>query len=51
MFHDLGLTAGYRDSPLRFEVDGADAARDVLRVRARRTAGRLISSIGDLVLL
>jgi len=31
MFHDLGLTAGYRDSKLRFEVDGADAARDFLR--------------------
>ncbi len=31
MFHDLGLTAAYRDSPLRFEVDGANAARDFLR--------------------
>lgn len=31
MFHDIGLTAGYRDSQLRFEVDGANAARDFLR--------------------
>jgi hypothetical protein len=33
MFHDIGLTAGYRDSMLRFEVDGANAARDFLRER------------------
>src|ERR1700748_3568448 len=31
MFHDLGLTAGFRESHLRFEVDGANAARDFLR--------------------
>jgi hypothetical protein len=31
MFHDIGLTDAYRDSPLRFEVDGANAARDFLR--------------------
>jgi len=31
MFHDIGLTAGYHDSQRRFEVDGADAARDFLR--------------------
>jgi len=31
MFHDLGLTQRYRDSTLRFEVDGANAARDFLR--------------------
>lgn len=30
MFHDLGLTERYRDSQIRFEVDGADAARDFL---------------------
>jgi hypothetical protein len=30
MFHDLGLTARYRTSNLRFEVDGANAARDFL---------------------
>lgn len=33
MFHDIGLTEGYRDSVLRFEVDGANAARDFLRER------------------
>jgi hypothetical protein len=31
MFHDIGLTPRYRDSLLRFEVDGANAARDFLR--------------------
>lgn len=33
MFHDLGLTERYRDSQIRFEVDGADAARDFLTAR------------------
>jgi HD superfamily phosphodiesterase len=33
MFHDVGLTAGYRESSLRFEVDGANAASDFLRSR------------------
>ncbi len=31
MFHDIGLTERYRGSMLRFEVDGANAARDFLR--------------------
>jgi hypothetical protein len=31
MFHDLGLTERFHKSPLRFEVDGANAARDFLR--------------------
>jgi hypothetical protein len=31
MFHDIGLTEKFRDSHLRFEVDGAHAARDFLR--------------------
>lgn len=31
MFHDLGLTERYENSQLRFEVDGANAARDFLR--------------------
>ena len=31
MFHDIGLTETYRGSQLRFEVDGANAARDFLR--------------------
>jgi hypothetical protein len=33
MFHDVGLTAGYRGSMARFEVDGANAARDFLLAR------------------
>jgi hypothetical protein len=33
MFHDLGLTPGFRTSSLRFEVDGADAARSFLLER------------------
>jgi hypothetical protein len=31
LFHDLGLTSGFKESHLRFEVDGANAARDFLR--------------------
>jgi hypothetical protein len=31
MFHDLGLTERFRGSALRFEVDGANTARDFLR--------------------
>lgn len=31
MFHDFGLTSVFRESQLRFEVDGANAARDFLR--------------------
>ncbi|MEI9981927.1 MAG: HD domain-containing protein [Aliidongia sp.] len=31
MFHDIGLTARYESSQLRFEMDGANAARDFLR--------------------
>jgi HD superfamily phosphodiesterase len=30
MFHDIGLTERYRTSMLRFEVDGANAAREFL---------------------
>ena len=33
MFHDIGLTQGYRTSMFRFEVDGANAARDFLLER------------------
>lgn len=33
MFHDLGLTPHYRTSALRFEVDGANAARGFLLER------------------
>jgi hypothetical protein len=31
VFHDLGLTTKYRSPDHRFEVDGANAARDFLR--------------------
>jgi hypothetical protein len=31
MFHDIGITPRYHGSRLRFEVDGANAARDFLR--------------------
>ena len=31
MFHDMGLTPGYASQHERFEVDGANAARDFLR--------------------
>ena len=31
MFHDIGLTDAYRHSHDRFEVDGANAARDFMR--------------------
>lgn len=31
MFHDVGLTAAHRSAHERFEVDGANAARDFLR--------------------
>jgi hypothetical protein len=31
MFHDIGITPHYHGSELRFEVDGANAARDFLR--------------------
>src|ERR1700749_1602236 len=30
MFHDIGLTERYRSSTIRFEVDGANAAREFL---------------------
>jgi HD superfamily phosphodiesterase len=38
MFHDFGLTAAYGQSHLRFEVDGANAARGFLRSRGVREA-------------
>src|ERR1700729_1198504 len=33
MFHDMGLTHQHRSEHDRFEVDGANAARDLLRSR------------------
>jgi len=39
MFHDLGLTERYRSSTIRFEVDGANAAREFLAARGIDEAG------------
>lgn len=39
MFHDLGLTERYRTSTIRFEVDGANAAREFLVARGFDEAG------------
>ena len=36
MFHDMGLTPAHGSSDLRFEVDGANAARDFLHSRGIR---------------
>jgi HD superfamily phosphodiesterase len=38
MFHDLGLTERYRRTDQRFEVDGADLARDFLLTHGRTEA-------------
>jgi len=38
MFHDFGLTSAYGNSHLRYEVDGANAARDFLRSRGASEA-------------
>lgn len=38
LFHDYGLTVSYRDSHQRYEVDGANAARDLLRRHGRSDA-------------
>jgi hypothetical protein len=47
MFHDIGLTADYRTSMLRFEVDGANAAREFLLERGvdKAAAGKVWLSI------
>ncbi|WP_406286811.1 HD domain-containing protein [Embleya sp. NBC_00896] len=43
MFHDLGLTADHRASRQRFELDGADAARDfVLRHGLSADSARIV---------
>ena len=39
MFHDIGLTERYRTSTVRFEVDGANAARDFLAAHGFDEAG------------
>ena len=38
MFHDVGLVDGHRRTDQRFEVDGADAARDLLLAHGRSPA-------------
>ncbi|WP_067434220.1 HD domain-containing protein [Nocardioides jensenii] len=38
MFHDLGLTAKFRTTDQRFEIDGADAAYDFLLQHGRSEA-------------
>jgi HD superfamily phosphodiesterase len=38
MFHDLGLTPAYRRTDQRFEIDGADLARDFLLAHGRTAA-------------
>jgi len=38
MFHDLGLVAAHRRTDQRFEVDGADAARDLVLAHGRSAA-------------
>src|SRR5712664_1379238 len=43
MFHDMGLTHQHSSAAERFEVDGADAARDFLRgrgIKIGRASGR-----------
>ncbi|MEZ0050353.1 hypothetical protein ABIA30_001351 [Mycobacterium sp. MAA66] len=37
LFHDLGLTSAYGTTAQRFEIDGADAARDLLLDFGRST--------------
>jgi len=49
MFHDLGLTQRYSESRLRFEVDGANAARDFLR--SHRIAERDIEKVWNAIAL
>jgi hypothetical protein len=49
MFHAVGLTAAYQKSPLRFEVDSANAARDFLR--ANRIAEGATEIVWDAIAL
>ncbi|MCX2711730.1 HD domain-containing protein [Mycolicibacterium sp. J2] len=46
MFHDIGLTENYRASQLRFEVDGANAAREFLRARGGDEASARLVWLG-----
>jgi len=49
MFHDLGLTPHYRSDDKRFEVDGANAARDFLR--AHGVSPRSLQLVWDAIAL
>jgi hypothetical protein len=49
MFHDMGLVAPYSSPDLRFEVDGANAARDFLRSYGVDEAG--IDEVWDSIAL
>jgi hypothetical protein len=49
MFHAVGLTDAYQNSPLRFEVDSANAARDFLR--GYRIAEGLTEIVWDAIAL
>jgi hypothetical protein len=49
VFHDLGLTPKFRSPDRRFEIDGADAARDFLR--AHRVDEQDIGVVWDAVAL
>jgi hypothetical protein len=49
MFHDVGLTRRYGASQLRFEVDGANAAREFLR--GRGIAERDVETVWNAVAL
>jgi hypothetical protein len=46
MFHDLGLTERYRRTDQRFEVDGADLARDFLLDHGRDERDARIAWLG-----
>src|SRR5487761_1532214 len=43
MFHDLGLTERYRRTDQRFEVDGAELARELLLDYGRSAAPRRVA--------
>ncbi len=48
-FHDLGLTPHYRSDDKRFEIDGADAARDFLR--SHGIAPQMLQLVWDAIAL
>jgi HD domain len=49
MFHDMGLTKAYSSATERFEVDGANAARDFLRRHG--ITGEVIDVVWDAIAL